>query len=603
MLSRMETSPDPTLPRQTRAFIVLVALLQGALMYLAQRGAEAGLWPFAALGGRICWYTLVLTVPTLTLLSVRQLNALRLWQHVIALALLVTGLSAWAAWSATGAPGLRSDQVLTPFGAAITLGMFVLLPWLQCRLQHGTWRATYRDLFEHAWQNALTLALALLFVGICWLVLSLWGALFALVKLTFFRDLFRETAFIYLATGTMFGLGLLIGRTQQRAVQVLRQILFAICTGLLPLLAFVAVLFALSLPFTGLQPLWETRAAATILIWLAVLLVVFVNAVYQDGAATPPYPQWLRRLIDAGLLSLPLYALLALYALWLRIAQYGWSAERFGGVLVALVVCGYAFGYAWAVLRPGGRWLRPLAAVNRGMSWVVIGLALASASPLLDPYRIVVGNQLQRLADGRTTAAQMDLEYLRFDSGRRGYRAVQALRAAPGFADDPKQGDRLQRVLQRTQRWGEPPDTRERERIADPAQLHQHIPLAAGSVDPGAAWWQALGAGQVDDGDCRQPDSRCVVLLRDLDGDGSDDALLCNGGEVYGMQCRLHARAQDRWRNAGRVQFFPRGSKQQDALLETLRAGKLEPAPRRWPDLTLPNASRAQITPDDEQDE
>jgi hypothetical protein len=370
MLSRMETAPD--LPRQSRAFIVLVALLQGALLYLAQRGADAGWWPFAALGGRVCWYTLVLTVPTLTLLSVRRLSEWRLWQHLIALALLVAALSAWAAWSATGAPGLRSANVLVPFGMAIALGMFVLLPWLQCRLQHGHWLAPYRELFEHAWQNALTLALAWLFVGICWLVLWLWGALFALVKLEFFRALFRQSAFVYLATGSMFGLGLLIGRTQQRAVQVMRQILFAICTGLLPLLAFVAVLFALSLPFTGLQPLWETRAAAKILIALVAALVLFVNAVYQDGSATAPYPQWLRRLIDAGLLSLSLYALLALYALWLRIDQYGWSAERFSGVLVAVVACGYAFGYAWAVLRPDGRWLRPLAPVNRVMSWVVI---------------------------------------------------------------------------------------------------------------------------------------------------------------------------------------------------------------------------------------
>ncbi|MDR6673954.1 DUF4153 domain-containing protein [Xanthomonas sp. 1678] len=595
----MDTSPD--LPRQTRAFIVLVALLQGALMYLAQRGAETGLWPFGTLGGRVCWYTLVLTVPSMTLLSVRHLNELRLWQHVIAVALLVAALSGWAAWSATGAPGLRSTQVLGPFGVTIALAMFVLLPWLQCRLQHGQWQAPYRELFEHAWQNALTLALAGLFVGICWLVLSLWGALFALVKLNFFRDLFRETAFIYLATGTMFGLGLLIGRTQQRAVQVMRQILFAICTGLLPLLAFVAVLFALSLPFTGLQPLWETRAAATILIALVAALVVFVNAVYQDGAATPPYPQWLRRLIDAGLLSLPLYAVLALYALWLRIDQYGWSAERFSGALVAVVTCGYAFGYAWAVLRPGGHWLRPLAPVNRIMSWVVIGLALASASPLLDPYRIVVGNQLQRLADGRTTAAEMDLSYLRFDSGRRGYRAMQALRDAPAFANDPVQSERLQRTLQRTQRWGdERSDAREHARIADPVQLRQHIPLAAGSADPGADWWQALLAGQLHDGDCRQRDSRCVLLLRDLDSDGSDDTLLCNENETYGMECRLHARSQDRWQDAGRVHFFARDAKRQDALLETLRAGKLELAPRRWPDLKLPDTQRAEVSPENQ---
>ncbi|KLD78357.1 DUF4153 domain-containing protein [Xanthomonas hyacinthi] len=595
----METAPD--LPRQTRAFIVLVALLQGALLYLAQRGADAGLWPFAALGGRVCWYTLVLTVPTLTLLSVRRLNDLRLWQHAIALALLVAALSAWAAWSATGAPGLRSSEVLAPFGLAIALGMVVLLPWLQCRLQHGQWQAPYCELFEHAWQNALTLALAGLFVGICWLVLWLWGALFALVKLDFFRELFRQTAFVYLATGTMFGLGLLIGRTQQRAVQVMRQILFAICTGLLPLLAFVAVLFALSLPFTGLQPLWETRAAAKILIALVAALVLFVNAVYQDGAATVPYPQWLRRLIDAGLLSLPLYALLALYALWLRIDQYGWSAERFNGALVAVVACGYAFGYAWAALRPDGRWLRPLAPVNRAISWVVIALALASASPLLDPYRIVVGSQLQRFADGRTAAADVDLYYLRFDSGRRGYRAVQALRDAPGFAEDPTQRERLQRSLQRTQRWGDGDDSGEKrthERIAAAVELRQHIPLAAGSADPGDGWWQALLAGTLHDGGCRQREDRCVLLLRDLDGDGSGEALLCNDTGSYGMECRIHARHLDRWQDVARVHFSPSSPDRADAPFDALRAGKLELAPRRWPDLSLPDAQRAEISPD-----
>ena len=31
---------EPVLSRNTRAFIVLVALLQGGLMYLAQRGTE-----------------------------------------------------------------------------------------------------------------------------------------------------------------------------------------------------------------------------------------------------------------------------------------------------------------------------------------------------------------------------------------------------------------------------------------------------------------------------------------------------------------------------------------------------------------------------------
>ncbi|WP_252721116.1 hypothetical protein, partial [Acinetobacter nosocomialis] len=81
-----------------------------------------------------------------------------------------------------------------------------------------------------------------------WLLLWLWSALFQLLDVTFFRDLFRQDAFIALATGSLAGFGVLIGRTQHRAIQITRQVLFAICRGLLPLLSFIAVLFVLSLP-------------------------------------------------------------------------------------------------------------------------------------------------------------------------------------------------------------------------------------------------------------------------------------------------------------------------------------------------------------------
>src|SRR5690606_26940164 len=266
---------DAPLARDERAFIVLLAVLQGGLMYLAQKGHASGWWPFAALSGRVCWYTLVLAVPTMMALSVVRLRDGRFWQQAAGAALVVGALAAWAARQATGGPGVQAGSVLAPFGASVAVGPFVALPWLQCRLAHGHWRAPYACLFGHAWQNTLTLALAALFTGICWLVLWLWGALFALVKIDFFRELFREDAFVYLATGAMAGLGVLIGRTQRRAVQVARRLLLAIFTGLLPLLAFIAVLFVASLPFTGLAPLWEMRSAASTLVAVVALLVAF----------------------------------------------------------------------------------------------------------------------------------------------------------------------------------------------------------------------------------------------------------------------------------------------------------------------------------------
>ena len=585
---------ETELPHRSRMFIVLVAVLQGGLMYLAQKGHELGWWPFAALGGRVCWYTLVLTVPTMMALSVVSLRDARFWQHAGVLAALFLALAAWAGWNASGAPGLHAAAVLAPFGVTVALAAFVLLPWLQCRLAHGRWRAPYPELFEHAWQNALTLALAALFTGICWMVLQLWAGLFALVEIHFFRDLFREDAFIHLATGAMAGLGILIGRTRQRAIQVARQIVFAIFKGLLPLLAFIALLFMASLPFTGLQPLWETRSAAALLVSVVALLVLFLNAVYQDGGDGPPYPAWLRRVVQAALVVLPVYALLALVALGLRIGQYGWTADRVWAALASVLVTAYAFGYAWSALR-GGDWLRPLPTVNRALSWAVVAVALLANTPLLDPHRIAVASQLDRLDDGRTTAAEVDLAYLRFESGRRGYRAARSLREHPAFTASEADMETLEEVLARTRRWGVG---------ASPASepldidgLRAHVDVASGSESPDDAWWQALAARG---GDCRG-DSPCVLLTPDLDADGRHDVLLCQVDWPSGGACILFTRTDaGAWTRAARTTLWGTGHASRQELLDDLRSGRVSAVPRRWPDLRIGDGAQRWLEPEED---
>lgn len=581
-------STDASLPRNERAMIVLLAVLQGGLLYLAQKGHEAGWWPFDALSGRVCWYTLVLAVPTMMALSLVSLRDRRFWQHAAGAALVFAGLAAWASWKATGGPGINSGGVLAPFGTAVAIALFVALPWLQCRLANGHWRAPYPCLFEHAWQNTLTLALAVLFTGICWLVLHLWGALFALVEIRFFRELFREEAFVYLATGAMFGLGVLIGRTQHRPVRVARQVLFAIFTGLLPLLAFIAVLFMASLPFTGLEPLWDMRSAASTLLAVVALLVAFTNSVLQDGEGERPYPGWLRRLVDAGLLLLPAYALLALYAIWLRIDQHGWTPDRTWGVLVATIVAGYAGGYAWAVLRRGGDWLGAIRPVNRVMSVVVVALAVIANTPLLDPQRISVSSQLQRLADGRTAPDDFDLAWLRHDAGRRGYEAALALRGHPAWADDPERLAGLERVIARTSRWGPGADAAETPR--DAGQLRAQVQLATGARDPGADWWEALAARRPRGQDCASVADECILLTPDLDGDGVADPLLCTL-PAFGAHCTVFARGgRTGWVAAARVQLWPDAAPEQAwrrELRKDLVAGRVRAVPRRWPDLRI----------------
>src|SRR5690606_13982517 len=151
------------------------------------------------------------------------------------------------------------------------------------------------------------------------------------------------------------------------------------------------------------------------------------------------------------------YAVLALVALGLRIDQYGWTVDRVWAALACALAAAYAFGYAWSALRCGD-WLRPLPAVNRALSWVVVAVAVLANTPLLEPHRISVSSQLARLEDGRASAAELDLAYLRFESGRRGYRAAQSLRGHPAFAASEADMETLEEVLARTRRWSAGPD-------------------------------------------------------------------------------------------------------------------------------------------------
>lgn len=580
-------STDTVLGRAERQFIVLVSLLQGFALYLVQIGEEHGWWPFSLLGGRVCWYTLVLAVPAAMTLSVLQLGDRRFWQQAIGLTVLLALPASWAAWSATGAPALNASEVLGPYGVSTALAVFLALPYLQCRLSHGRWCAPYGELFEHVWQNGLTLALAALFTGIGWLVLHLWASLFALIEITFFRELFRSDPFEYLATGALVGLGILIGRTQHRALRTARQIVVAIAIGLLPLIAFIAVLFVASLPVTGPDALWETRSATFILMSVIVMTVLGVNAVWQGGAL-PPYPAWLRRVVDAGVLSLPIYGLIGLFALDLRIGQYGWTSERVYAMTVCAMLTITAFAYTIGVLRPRGQWFATLPRINIALSLLTIAVIAALNSPLLDPHRIGVNDQLRRWHDGRTDAEHLDAYHLRYDSGRRGYQALQHLRTDGRVVADTALTESVQRLLERevSPKWRADP-RRSRSRVTSVEALATRIHPALGSTPPDQAFLRALLTDSDTFKECIFTDSDCVAIDRDLDADGRNEILLCDLDIRFSASCSLWTRlAQDRWEQAATLSWYV-GDEGAQPLALKLRKGEVVIKPRRWPDLRI----------------
>lgn len=599
----MRNADSVRLSRQTCAFIVLVALLQALLLYLADLADTHLWWWLSTCGPRVFWFTLILAVPTLLILSVQRLDDARFWQHALGAAVVYALLASWAAWSATGAPGIEVGAVLWPFGVTVGIALFVALPFLQCRLDEGRWRAAYPVLFDHAWQNGLTLVVAGLFTGLCWLVLLLWANLFDLVHVRFFHELFfREKSFAYLATGLFAGLGILIGRTQRYPLKVAREVLFAICRGLLPLVALIALLFLASLPFTGLAPLWATRSAAALLLGLLVVLVVFANAVWQDGADFRPYPRLLRWPIDAALVLAPLYAALALYAIALRVGQYGWTHERFWAMVAAVLLGGYALGYAAAALRRTGAWLAWLPRVNIALAVVVMAAVVLVNSPALDPYRITVASQLGRLHAGHTPPAAFDAATLRFANGRRGYRAAVALRQDPAMRADPQALASLQRTIEQQVRVGYGYARRngidQRAVVASVDALRAAIALAPGAHEPDAPWYRALLDGSNRDLACVLKGADCVVLTPELRGGGEHQILLCDLGREWLVGCVLFTRGGSAgWRRVGGLDFAAPTPGLANAVRQALRAGTLQVSWPYWPDLKVAGV-RARLTGD-----
>src|SRR5471032_1821212 len=140
-------------------------------------------------------------------------------------------------------------------------------------------------------------------------------------------------------------------------VRGIRTLLLVLLSWILAGAALIVDGFLVTLIFTGLYHLWQTRFAATLLLGSDALLVVLINAAFQSGVAADVAP---------------------------RVGDYGWTSERVIAAACLLVASCYAAGYAWAACRPGA-WLAAIAKVNRATAFVILALLLALFTPLADP--------------------------------------------------------------------------------------------------------------------------------------------------------------------------------------------------------------------------
>jgi hypothetical protein len=553
-----------------------IALTQGVLLWVLYEVVTHELWPVGRRGllvGLIC----ALVVTPLAHYLIVDLAARSRQVTVLAgLALLSFGLGwhhgTWTYFEEHG--GFYSF----PFALGVLL--FHALPFLQTALWRGSWRPRYQDLFHFAWRNTLLGALGGLFAGVFWLLLWLWAALFHMLGIDLFQDLFTSSPFAITATTVAVGVGVQLAGSVERLQGALRQQLLALLKWLAPLAILILVLFTVALVAKSPELFAEHRRAisAAWLLWLVALTVALVNAAYQDGREEAPYPRWLGVAIRYAVVLLLPVALLAMYALGVRIDAYGMTVARAWGMLVALVALAYAGGYAWAGLRKGA-WMAGIGAVNVGVALVTIALMTLMLTPLLAPERLAATSQFRRvLADADGDHDDNDAyAYLRFNSGRYGRERLAELAKIEAHPRAEEIRRRAAAESERRRPWEQ--SILSGELVADLVQV-----FPAGSVaEPAllATLDQATGTKLAN---WCFVDDPCPLLLADLNRDESPEAVVFLGHGVVGA-----TRKQQGWRALRYVQrlgeFASRNDRQ--ALRQALEAGEYRIGDLPWQAIEL----------------
>jgi hypothetical protein len=410
-----------------------VGLAQGVALYLLsherllepQFGVAQEVW--APLISTLRLVAVFAPLPILFGIGNLPLKKLAPWSLVAAAALFAFGWFASApAWQ--GAP--------TANWLFSLIVIYILHEFIQAAHDDGRPIASYETYFERAWRHGFQGALALGFTAAFWIVISLGAWLFGLIGLVAIRDAIFSDEFRFIASAIAFALGVHLTDADAGLTRGARQIGLTLLSWLAILMTLILSAFLVALPFTGLEPLWDTKRATVLLLNAAATMILLVNAAYQAG--DPPKSAVMRGVVRFSALPLAGVVALAALGLTMRVDQYGFTPARVLAGAELVIVAFYAVGYVFAAVAPGP-WLAQIRNVNIAGALVVAALLSALMTPILDPARVAVADQIARLDRGAIEPDDFDFGFLADSrSGAHGKKALERLAARSGSERDDR---------------------------------------------------------------------------------------------------------------------------------------------------------------------
>lgn len=414
---------DSQLPK---SFIIILAVLQAIALTLLYSSIENNVWPATSPAWLLSLITFSMSFPLLVLMSVNKGNIKSALILILPFSLLLSLLGAYVGFQQEPQEYVSNGDLTSVFIFTVLIAGFKGLMYIQ---QFGSSVSiSYSSLFKLSWRNFIIFGECWLFVLIFWGILNLGAALFDILDIKFFSELLRNEWFWIPTLTLAFALASVIFRKLLNIEDNIAFLLQTLIKFLLPVLSVISLGFLATLPFTGLNKLWETGSGSLLVMWLQVLTLFFVNTVYKDDSSVRPYHMLLHRLVFISVALLPVYSVISAYGIYLRVEQHGLTVDRCWGILIWFLLACFSFSYLVGIITKRDNWLEPLSKINIVMGWVVLVSMLAVNSPLLNFQSLSTNSQIARLDADKVTIEKFDYYYFEHSLGRQGYLAMQLLK-------------------------------------------------------------------------------------------------------------------------------------------------------------------------------
>ena len=567
-------------------FRMIIAVIQGAALWWLHQSVSALGWlcdndpalcPSVSWPGTVpeLFAPLVLVfffVPVLLLAGVGRMRprTLAIWAVAAAAVLALLGWHDVARQSAETLE--RSPLFSAPLFFFSAAALFITHHLILPADAERRWIAPFPAYFDTAWKAGVQLALSIGFTGAFWLLLHLGAALFKVIGLSFLDMLIGKDWFWIPLTCLVFAIAVHLTDVRDGLIRGVRTVVLMLLSWLLLVMTVLVAGFLIALPFTGVSGLWNTGNGTSLVLVAAAALIILINTAYQDGRPDNLPPRVLRVAVRIAAVLITPLIILAFWGLALRIGQHGLTPDRIIALACAVVGLSYAFGYGVAALRPfwrrGSAWMAPLERANVWTAVLAVGLILALFSPLADPIRLSVADQVARLERGAVSPEHFDYRFLRFESGKAGLAGLTRLSAST----NAEVARRAREAAAAENRWDDAA-------TGAPERTPVFEVWPAGAALP-EGFVSSIGT---DDGRyyCT-PNNQCVAKPMDLNGDAAPEVLVATSHNIT-----LWARNADgAWKSVGdfntnRCDGRDRPKDDRDVL----RSDALRSVAPAWPDL------------------